>query len=96
VTPVERAKHYAALPSWRKPLGVMSVHDAAERQERSIREAIVDLLGDAQLTRDEIAAGVIEDWGHCSPEQVGAALRELVTDDVIRRSGERYRLRGGR
>lgn len=96
VTPAERTQHYAALPGWRKPYGSVNRDDAAERQQRSLCDAIVDLLHDAQLTRDELAARVTEEWGDCTHEQISAALRVLVVDQVVQRAGGRYQLRGGR
>lgn len=91
----EAKRMYSALPGWRWPHGAV---DGEERERRSLREAICDLLGDASLSGEELTAAVREEWGDCGDAEVAAAIRELLHDRVIGSvvtfGTSRYALRG--
>jgi len=90
--PTASARAYAALPSWRKPYGE-SIATPEERRARelgSMRAAILDIVGAAALTRDQISRGLREDWGACSDASIGHALRVLMRDCQLRRYGDFY------
>lgn len=102
MTPAEYKLRYGLLPSWRRPLhrpdrdpkvsAKLAEWDAADRAASELRwlaEAVFDVLG-APMSRADLAARVLEDWGDFSDEQLTAALRSLVEDDAIMRIGELY------
>jgi hypothetical protein len=86
------------LPEWRQPFGVVT-NGAAQRERMSLREAVLDLLGEAVhgavLSRKRIAEVIHEEWGDCSDNLLDSVLVELVDDGELRQlRGDRY-TRGG-
>lgn len=61
-----------------------------DRARADVAAAVLDVLGSGPLARDEIAATLTEDYGTCSPVEIGRALRELVIDGRIRRADDTY------
>jgi len=83
---------YAALPSWRKPYGesLAAPEERRARELGSLCAAIIDIVGDAALTRDQIAEAIHEDWGASSEASIGHALRVMMRDGQLRRDGDCY------
>jgi hypothetical protein len=81
------------LPEWRLPFGV-ATNGAAERERMSLREAVLDVLGGAVLSRKRIAHVIHEEWGGCSDELLDSVLDELVDDGELWVRRDRY-ARGG-
>lgn len=82
------------LPEWRQPFGAV-MNGVAQRERMSLREAVLDLLGEAVhgavLSRTRIAEVIHEDWGDCSEELLDSVLIELVDDGELRQlRGDRY------
>jgi hypothetical protein len=81
------------LPEWRLPFGVLT-NGAAQRERMSLREAVLDLLGEAVhgavLSRTRIAEVVHEEWGGCSDELLDSVLAKLVDDGELWVRRDRY------
>jgi hypothetical protein len=74
---------------WRRTARV--VRDlAAERERMSLREAVLDAIGGAVLSRKRIAHVIHEEWGGCSDELLDSVLDELVDDGELWVRRDRY------
>lgn len=88
MTPAELRLKYAALPSWRKPLGIAwsAKSEAAAREHSSLCDAIRELTSDLPQTLDDLLEAVREDWGACSADELRGVVAELVDDRELRRA----------
>ena len=81
------------LPEWRQPFGTVTA-GVPERERMSLREAVLDLLGEAVhgavLSRKRIAHVIHEEWGDCSEELLDSVLAELVEDSELWVRRDRY------
>jgi hypothetical protein len=78
-----------ALPEWRQPYGVVT-NGASERERMSLREAVLDTIGGAVLSRKRIAHVIHEEWGGCSDALLDGVLAELVDDGELWVRRDRY------
>lgn len=79
--------------TWCKPHGQSIATDAERRARefRSMRSAILDIVGCAALTRDQIAGWLHDEWGGgCSESDIGRALRVLIRDGCLLLDGDLY------
>ena len=79
----------AELPGWRQPFGVVT-NGASQRERMSLREAVLDAIGGAVLSRKRIAHVIHEEWGGCSDELLDGVLDELVDDGELWIRRDRY------
>jgi len=77
------------LPGWRQPFEVVMA-GASERERMSLREALIDAIGGAVLSRKRIAHVIHEEWGGCSDELLDSVLAELVDDGELWVRRDRY------
>lgn len=70
------------LPEWRQPFGVVTA-GASERERMSLREAVIDAIGGAVLSRKRIAHVIHDEWGGCSDALLDGVLAELVDDGEL-------------
>lgn len=70
------------LSGWRQRFGVV-MEGASERERMSLREAVLDAIGGAVLSRKRIAHVIHEEWGGCSDELLDSVLDELVDDGEL-------------
>ena len=78
------------LPGWRRPIGALDYHlsDIADRESDSLADAVYDLLS-SPMDDVTLLAGVRDEWGSCTEDQLSEVMRRL------RRAGHVRRRRGG-
>jgi hypothetical protein len=94
-----RDKAIAALPAWRRPIGVeTSGLTSRELQARrqceldGIRQALIDLACTTPQTAEELYIAVCEEWGDEPRAMVATVIAELVREGLFVRSDDGYEL----